>query len=294
MCKARSSTRRELRGRHCWPAHSPVQHMPHSWWDCCGRNRRCGDGSHVCCMYVAWMLHVCCMHVPCARMLPVSCTCCSIHAAHMLQHKCCTHAAAYMLHTCCSIHAAHMLQHTCMHVAYVLHVCCLHVACMLLACCMYAACMLHVCCTYAACVLPVCRLYVAHMSRLCCLCVAFMLHVCCLYVACVLPLCCMCVALAALLDWSDQDKWLGVALGRATYASVAAACTGVYLVLSRNDICPLGCCIGGGSCLKRRAQREALLPSESKERQGCSSMLAVMSLALPSMLSLIAEWYLPK
>ena len=131
------------------------------------------------------------------------------------------------------------------------------------------------------------------------------------------------------LGWTRQDEaYLAAALGKAAYATAAAAVTGSYLILSRNVICPLGCCPTPGLCSGRHAAPE----SGERERYGgvqarggdsagggaAGSDVAaeggggggsgggalrrklanaaavpclVLSLAVPSMLMMIAEWW---
>ena len=153
-----------------------------------------------------------------------------------------------------------------------------------------------------------------------------------------------------LLGWSHDDAYLGAALGRAVYAVTSTVVTGLYLVLSRNAICPTGCCVscGGGSggggksasssslggihVGRDRRQRFDSIRSDSTEldtpltspvmddridvtaspihsnsatssassssssppgrgRDHAAGLCVVASLAIPSMLSMVAEWW---
>eukprot|EP01051_Picozoa_sp_SAG22_P014473 SAG22_NODE_1761_length_3632_cov_33.614492_4_plen_83_part_00 len=40
--------------------------------------------------------------------------------------------------------------------------------------------------------------------------------------------------------WGPPDLYLGAALGKAAYAVGSAGFTGIYLICSRNPVCPLG------------------------------------------------------
>ena len=99
-----------------------------------------------------------------------------------------------------------------------------------------------------------------------------------------------------MLGWGAGDAYLGTALGRAVYALVSASVTGGYLVLSRNRICPLGCCVAL-PCGRRRARADLLAPlsaepgSASDGAEAAAGLCVVAALAIPSMLSMVAEWW---
>lgn len=144
--------------------------------------------------------------------------------------------------------------------------------------------------------------------------------------------------IAEALGWAHEDAFLGAALGRAVYAITSVIVTGLYLVLSRNPICPTGCCVsfGGdstghlGSRKSRRSgptgdshapltspvsdprsefghEADDLQPdvtsspirtrsfnddgSRPAARIGSPGLCVVASLAVPSMLSMVAEWW---
>ena len=54
--------------------------------------------------------------------------------------------------------------------------------------------------------------------------------------------------IAHMFGWRHEDAYLGAALGHAVYAITSTAVTGLYLVVSRNPICPTGCCCLPPSC----------------------------------------------
>eukprot|EP01043_Picozoa_sp_COSAG02_P037878 COSAG02_NODE_2877_length_7842_cov_3.566060_4_plen_521_part_00 len=160
--------------------------------------------------------------------------------------------------------------------------------------------------------------------------------------------------IAEALGWEHEDAFLGAALGRAVYAITSVIVTGLYLVLSRNPICPTGCCVSfggdstghsgggrkqttsgllGGHLGSRKSRRsgvvgdlhaplnspvsdprsefgqeaDGLQPdvtsspirtrsfnddgSRPAARTGSAGLCLVMSLAVPSMLSMVAEWW---
>lgn len=99
--------------------------------------------------------------------------------------------------------------------------------------------------------------------------------------------------------WGPADLYLGTAFGKAAYALASAGFSGLHLVYTRNPVCPLGCCIGCSRAAKaegalRRDQLLAALPlqQEQQEQQaGWRTPGLVLSLALPSMLAMVAEWW---
>lgn len=127
--------------------------------------------------------------------------------------------------------------------------------------------------------------------------------------------------IAPALGWKHEDAFLGAALGRAVYAIFSVTVTGLYLVLSSNKICPTGCCVScsnGGTSAHDIATplrsptsdytaSDELRPdvtssplrsrSFNGDRNGSAArgrtaeLCVVASLAVPSMLSMVAEWW---
>jgi hypothetical protein len=127
------------------------------------------------------------------------------------------------------------------------------------------------------------------------------------------------------LTQSPTDRFLGAALGKGAYALTAAAVTGIYMIVTHNAICPFGCCCcgrerggrRGGEYGSRRQPSEldllglvdhlldgddghtAINPSQKTQNplgtgshgHRASGLLLVAALAIPSMLSMIAEWW---
>eukprot|EP01052_Picozoa_sp_SAG31_P031614 SAG31_NODE_3369_length_4354_cov_4.327380_3_plen_469_part_00 len=116
-------------------------------------------------------------------------------------------------------------------------------------------------------------------------------------------------AVGPLLGWTTEDAFLGTALGRAVYAITSVTVAGLYLLCTQNAVCPSGCCV---SCTSNRGvkllspvpssindiddvaaplARQANVSIASEREQQRVGLCVVASLAVPSMLSMIAEWW---
>eukprot|EP01047_Picozoa_sp_COSAG01_P034035 COSAG01_NODE_2535_length_7489_cov_14.116644_4_plen_489_part_00 len=114
------------------------------------------------------------------------------------------------------------------------------------------------------------------------------------------------------------QQYLGAALGKAAYAVTSVCVTGSYMIYTRNDICPFGCFIFP-SCRRWRKRRQeqrqrveegsqlvqpllgvdnassvstcADVRSDAASMEAKAGLCLVATLAIPSMLSMVAEWW---
>ena len=122
------------------------------------------------------------------------------------------------------------------------------------------------------------------------------------------------------LGWTDKELFLGAALGKAAYAFCSSLSVGIILVATSNPLCPMGCCVRCGPHYGKdndyrdeTINRETALlspivletnilntqnndapppsPPPPPPPPPMAGFFLVLSLAVPSMLAMIGEWW---